>query len=248
MKNKKLFAGIALLAGAVLGGQSAFAATSSTAANPANGQTDVHSVLRAPDATGTPLPDAPTGSEQPGGGTTGGSATSNFQFAAIPSGPWHFEGNLSATGNTDIEARTASAGGGSVVNETHVSVLDKTHETHGWTVKAQLNWTGSTGNPGTGVKLLANLADVQEYDEGTSAYVPTTISNFNTAYGTNIAGVGSNAVEIGNSAAPIWEAPTGNVYNKAYDLKLENIKLRVPTGVAANSYDGNVAWTLELLP
>lgn len=239
MKRIKTLVSTASLLGATLVSSGAvFAASTGGAATQET--TPVQTTLQAPANPTNPTPPQPDGPNQ-GANTNNHNNNVNgtFGIAYQPSGFSFTTNTLNSTGTQSIPVTNQH--GSSTYN---VGVKDMTHDTKGWTLTAQLSWTGTsiagatietTNNTGT---VKKNINAGGDFNNSTDL-IPAT------------SGVtGTPNLSINSSSQNVMVGQAGTIHNAVYDYDLGNVSLKIPetSTVSAGTYSGNVNWNLQVTP
>lgn len=128
------------------------------------------------------------------------------------------------------------------VNDTtvpyHVGVKDKRRMAEGWTLTAQLAWTGDNASQMDGTKIHVGSTEVKKNVNG------------EVEGNVNPDGVtGVNSFDITKDAVTVMSADATQ-RNDVYDEKLSDVTLVIPEAknVSAGTYNGTVTWHLASTP
>ena len=120
----------------------------------------------------------------------------------------------------------------------HVAVRDRRNQLGGWTLSAQLQWTGTP--------LTAEI-------QTTGGAVKKNSTNGQMNQGNNLTDcptsevTGYSNVVINSTPKPIMSANSSVTHDAIYDYSLGEVSLRInqPKDVAAGKYDGKIVWNLS---
>lgn len=226
---KKTFLGTALVcASTVLLPMTSFAATSSVDANPASTTTPVSANFTLSNGTNNNPTNEGTSGEQNKNNNPAGPFGIAYQPAEWTTGSVA----LNESGKQDISFTNTDA---------HVGVKDKTHDTQGWTLTAQLKWNSDD---------LAGSTIVAEEAGEVKNNISTTSSNIQLEATTSAENTSQTqskcGLTINDSATTVMTGKSGVQHNATYDYKIGQAKLSIPdvSKVKAGSHSGTVTWTL----
>jgi hypothetical protein len=208
-------------------------------------QTPVNTTLTAPTNTTNPIPPQPDGG---GAGSDGNGTDSNnknnqisgnFGIAYQPKS-FSFSSNLNASGAQDISITNPNQSKNATYN---VGVKDTLHNQKGWTLTAQLQWSGNKSIAGATINTTSSGKVMNNTNNGTSNFMSTDLKPVSTTEAT-----GTPNLSINNSAQTVMSGTQGQMHNAIYDFDLGNITLHIPetSTVVADNYSGNVNWNLEM--
>lgn len=238
MNQKFLFKSIAVLGLTVTGASGVFAATSGNTAQ--NRTSDVTTTLTPPIDITNPTPPQPDGAGQ-GQNTNNenNSLNSNFGIAYQPKSFVFQENNLHSSGEQEISISNEHPGA-----TYNVGVKDKSHDTKGWELKAQLLWKNHN-LPGSSITTNGNVLSKNlnhGSDFNRSQDLEALTSNKEASIVDNL--------EIHSTPTTVMTGNEGVIHDSVYDDQLENLKLKLidTSLVAAGAYSGTVNWDLQLTP
>ena len=237
MNKKFLFKSIAVLGLTVTGASGVFAA--STGNTSQSKTTNVATTLTPEQNTSNPTPPQPVGPNQnSNSNNTNNSLDSNFGIAYQPTAFDFQESNLKSSGEQEISINNKHSGA-----TYNVGVKDRTHDTKGWELKAQLLWKNHD-LPGSSIMTEGNVlrknvnvgsdfkaGDLQEIVPQSEASI---VDNLN----------------IISAPTLVMTGTAGMIHDTVYDDQLDGIKLKImdTSKVSAGSYSGTVNWNLQLTP
>ena len=236
-KSKTVFSLVSLLGTTLIGSGGVFAATDGGTAPQQN--TPITTTLQAPSNPSNPTPPQPDGPNQGGNSNnTNNNVQGTFGIAYQPKSFSFTTDNLSSTGEQVIPVSNPHAGA-----TYNVGVKDMTHDTRGWTLTAQLNWTGSAITGATIETKNTNGAVNKNVNTGgdftsSTDLVPTTDAT------------GTANLSINNAAQAVMTGKEGVIHNTVYEYALGDVSLKIPdtSVVSAGQYSGNVDWDLSVTP
>lgn len=236
-KSKALFSLVSLLSTTIIGSGSVFAATTGGASSQQN--TPVTTTLQAPSNPANPTPPQPDGPNQGGNSNnSNNNVQGTFGIAYQPKAFSFTTDSLNSNGEQVISVSNPHTG-----STYNVGVKDMTHDTRGWTLTAQLNWTGSAITGATIETTNTNGSVNKNVNTGGDFSASTDLVSTTDATGT------AN-LSINNAAQTVMSGKEGVIHNAVYDYALGNVSLKIPdtSVVAAGQYSGNVDWNLSITP
>lgn len=238
MKKFKTLVSTASVLGATLISSGAVFAASTTSSE-SNANTPITTTLKAPSNPTNPTPPQPDGPNQNGNSNNNNNdVQGTFGIAYQPKAFSFTTDNLSSSGEQIIPVSNPHAG-----SPYNVGVKDMTHDTRGWTLTAQLNWTGSAiegatiETKNTSGSVNKNINTGGDFTASTDLGSTTDVT-------------GTSNLSINNAAQTVMQGKQGIIHNAVYDYALGEVSLKIPnTGiVSAGSYSGNVNWNLQVTP
>ncbi|MFS1046762.1 WxL domain-containing protein [Enterococcus faecium] len=238
MKSIRLLGATLLASTTLLGAGQAFAASTSTNADPASTQTPIQATLSLPTNGGTnPTPPSPVDPSHPTDPDNPGNKPNNpggtFGIAYQPDVFNFGTHELAESGLQSFAAQLPTSGDRAF----HVGVKDKTREQKGWTLQATLEGSISQ-QPGISILVGNGSGEVKENDGTSLVAAPVG------------AVTGRSDVEITTSVAEVMSGSDSFTHNSVYDYQLGTPTLKIADAkqVAANTYSGNVNWNLSVAP
>ncbi|NTP84563.1 WxL domain-containing protein [Enterococcus faecium] len=224
-KFTSLFSAGIILSTMVGGGLTAFADSDVVADDTKT--TPVHAAFTLPENGGEnpSVPEDPDNNDN-----TNNESTKAFAIAYQPK---KFE-----FGTTELQESGEQTIASKNTNPYRVGVKDKRRENKGWTLTAQLEWSGDNKDQMAGTSIKVSGAEVKKNVNGKTegAVNPDGVS-------------GQTDFSIGSTAVNVMTA-SAKQRNDVYDDKLSNVSLVIPEAknVAAGDYNGTVTWSLTSAP
>ncbi|EOI6534177.1 BspA family leucine-rich repeat surface protein [Enterococcus faecalis] len=165
----------------------------------------------------------------PGDGDQNVLPSSEYGISYVPKA-FSVQGKLS--NETDVQSIA-------IPGNFHVAVRDRRNQLGGWTLSAQLQWTGTPLTAAeiqiTGGAVKKNSTNGQMNQESNLTDCPTSEVT------------GYSNVVIGSTPKPIMSANGSVTHDAIYDYSLGGVSLRInqPKDVAAGKYDGKIVWNLS---
>ncbi|MGL9947610.1 hypothetical protein IGJ63_002742 [Enterococcus sp. DIV1375a] len=164
----------------------------------------------------------------PGDGDQNVLPSSEYGISYVPKA-FSVQGKLS--NETDVQSIA-------IPGNFHVAVRDRRNQLGGWTLSAQLQWTGTPLTAEiqtTGGAVKKNSTNGQMNQESNLTDCPTSEVT------------GYSNVVIGSIPKPIMSANGSVTHDAIYDYSLGGVSLRInqPKDVAAGKYDGKIVWNLS---
>ncbi len=233
-KHVALFSSTLMMSTTLLGAGSVFAASESTNATPATAETPVQAVLELPDGGGTnPTPPSPVEPEEPENpGNKPNDPTGAFGIAYQPN---KFEFKATKLNESGTQSIALAEGKGNA-DTFHLGVKDKTRDTKGWSVQAQL--TGDiTSQRGVTIKMTGSRqVKVNKGNELINAPEGSA--------------TGFENISVGSSAVNVMQGNAGQIHNDVYDWGLGTVTMEIADAgqVQAGSHSGSLNWNLSQTP
>ncbi|MCD5032903.1 WxL domain-containing protein [Enterococcus faecalis] len=233
MKSINLLGATLLASTALLGAGNVFAKDSTSTPDPNSASTPVEVTLSPRDVTDE-VPTPPDNPNNSGGGDNNTTITGPFGIAYAPAKLVQKEQTVELGKSANQMVNLKSSKGDTVTN-LNVGVRDETAKTgRHWTLKAQLQWTGS---PLAGSSIEA---------QGTGNVTENISGTLNSTDKINNDVTGSLSIGT-DSPTFIMTAKNDKVMSGTYNyqFKMPQLKIADPTVVAAGTYTGNIVWNLS---
>ncbi|MCB8539680.1 hypothetical protein, partial [Enterococcus faecium] len=239
-KHVALFSSVLMMSTTLLGTGSVFAAANDSTNKDA--QTPVTATLQPADNGGTnPLPPKP--GEGEGDNQHNPSLNTKMGFAYYPKAFTIEATKLQDSGEQVIPFKKSSE-----TSTFNLGVKDKTRDTKGWTVTANLEWDSNRDIAGASIQTKNTGVVKVNQNNGSDDFQSGNLVPENENKVTP-----NGNVNITNDKVTIMtgnELTGGKIHNAVYDYDLGDVELKIPdtTNITSGEKSGKVKWNLEITP